>query len=214
MLKFFVVAVTSYGMSTFEGPMLSVKSVNALAHYTDWIIAHVHTGALGWNGFLTFGMIYWLLPRLFQTQLYSKKLAETALLDRARSASCSTSSSIYAAGLTQGLMWRAFDDDRPPAVPRLRRDRHAADADVLGARASAARSTSSGVRPLRLQHPHDVAARPARYEEPVMQARRCSRRRRCRAGAAAPGGCGRRGLAPPLGRRCRSPFTVLTSRSR
>ena len=59
-LKFFVVAVTAYGMSTFEGPMLSIKSVNALAHYTDWIIAHVHTGALGWNGFLTFGMIYWL----------------------------------------------------------------------------------------------------------------------------------------------------------
>ena len=75
-LKFFVVAITAYGMSTFEGPMLSIKSVNALAHYTDWIIAHVHTGALGWNGFLTFGMIYWLLPRLFQTQLYSKKLAE------------------------------------------------------------------------------------------------------------------------------------------
>ena len=62
-LKFFVVAVTAYMMATFEGPMLAVKSVNALAHYTDWIIAHVHTGALGWNGFLTFGMIYWLLPR-------------------------------------------------------------------------------------------------------------------------------------------------------
>ncbi len=65
-LKFFVLAVTAYGMSTFEGPMLSIKSINGLAHYTDWVIAHVHTGALGWNGFLTFGMIYWLAPRLFQ----------------------------------------------------------------------------------------------------------------------------------------------------
>src|SRR3990172_12270793 len=76
-LKFFVVAVTAYGMSTFEGPMLAIKSVNSLAHYTDWVIAHVHTGALGWNGFLTFGMVYWLAPRLFQTPLYSKRLAET-----------------------------------------------------------------------------------------------------------------------------------------
>ena len=75
-LKFYVVAITAYGMSTFEGPMLSVRSVNALAHYTDWIIAHVHTGALGWNGFLTFGMIYWLAPRLFQTKLHSQKMAE------------------------------------------------------------------------------------------------------------------------------------------
>jgi cytochrome c oxidase cbb3-type subunit I/II len=75
-LKFFVVGITAYGMSTFEGPMLSVKSVNALAHYTDWIIAHVHTGALGWNGFITFGMIYWLAPRLFQTPLFSARSCE------------------------------------------------------------------------------------------------------------------------------------------
>ncbi len=68
-LKFFVVGITFYGMATFEGPMLSIKSVNALSHYTDWTIAHVHTGALGWNGFMTFGMMYWLLPRLFQTKL-------------------------------------------------------------------------------------------------------------------------------------------------
>ncbi|HPH24551.1 MAG TPA: cytochrome-c oxidase, cbb3-type subunit I, partial [Chitinophagaceae bacterium] len=74
-LKFFVVGVTCYGMSTFEGPMLSLKNVNAISHYSDWTIAHVHIGALGWNGFLTFGMMYWLFPRLFDTKLYSKKLA-------------------------------------------------------------------------------------------------------------------------------------------
>jgi cytochrome c oxidase cbb3-type subunit I/II len=73
-LKFFVVAVTSYGMSTFEGPMLSLKNVNAISHYSDWTVAHVHIGALGWNGFLTFGMMYWLIPKLFGTKLYSKKM--------------------------------------------------------------------------------------------------------------------------------------------
>ena len=121
-LKFFVVGITFYGMATFEGPMLSIKSVNALAHYTDWIIAHVHSGALGWNGFMTFGMIYWLLPRLFQTPLYSKKLAE-AHFWIATIGILLYIVAIYVAGLTQGLMWRAFDDDRPAAVPRLRRDR-------------------------------------------------------------------------------------------
>ncbi len=108
-LKFFVVAVTAYGMATFEGPMLSIKSVNALAHYTDWIIAHVHTGALGWNGFLTFGMIYWLLPRLFQTKLYSTKLAELHFW-LATFGMILYAVAIYSAGLTQGLMWRAFDE--------------------------------------------------------------------------------------------------------
>jgi len=74
-LKFMVVAVTAYGMATFEGPMLSLKNVNAISHFTDWTIAHVHVGALGWNGFLTFGILYWLIPRIFRTELYSKKLA-------------------------------------------------------------------------------------------------------------------------------------------
>ncbi|MEZ5017555.1 MAG: cytochrome-c oxidase, cbb3-type subunit I [Flavipsychrobacter sp.] len=74
-LKFLVVAVTAYGMATFEGPMLSLKSVNAISHFTDWTIAHVHVGALGWNGFLTFGVLYWLLPRMFKTSLYSTKWA-------------------------------------------------------------------------------------------------------------------------------------------
>jgi cytochrome c oxidase cbb3-type subunit I/II len=74
-LKFMVVAVTAYGMATFEGPMLSLKNVNAISHFTDWTIAHVHVGALGWNGFLTFGMLYWLIPRMWKTNLYSTKWA-------------------------------------------------------------------------------------------------------------------------------------------
>ena len=74
-LKFMVVAVTAYGMATFEGPMMSLKNVNAISHYSDWTVAHVHIGALGWNGFLTFGMLYWLFPRLFNTKIYSLKLA-------------------------------------------------------------------------------------------------------------------------------------------
>ena len=74
-LKFMVVAITGYGMATFEGPMLSLKNVNAIAHFSDWVIAHVHVGALAWNGFLTFGMLYWLIPRMFKTKLFSKGLA-------------------------------------------------------------------------------------------------------------------------------------------
>jgi len=115
-LKFFVVAVTAYGMSTFEGPMLSVKSVNALAHYTDWIIAHVHTGALGWNGLLTFGMVYWLAPRLFQAPLHSKKLAELHFWI-ATFGILLYVAAIYSAGITQGLMWRAFDETGRLAYP-------------------------------------------------------------------------------------------------
>lgn len=105
-LKFFVVGITFYGMSTFEGPMLSIKSVNALSHYTDWTIAHVHSGALGWNGFMTFGMIYWLLPRLYQTKLWSTKLAEWHFWI-GTIAILLYIIPIYAAGITQGLMWRA-----------------------------------------------------------------------------------------------------------
>jgi cytochrome c oxidase cbb3-type subunit I/II len=74
-LKFMVVAVTAYGMATFEGPLLSLKNVNAISHFTDWTIAHVHVGALGWNGFLTFGVLYWLVPRMWQTKLASRKMA-------------------------------------------------------------------------------------------------------------------------------------------
>ncbi len=109
-LKFFVVAITAYGMSTFEGPMLSLKNVNAIAHFTDWIVAHVHVGALGWNGFLTFGMLYWLFPRLFGKELYSKKLANfhfwigtLGILFYAIP--------MYWAGITQSLMWKEFTAD-------------------------------------------------------------------------------------------------------
>jgi cytochrome c oxidase cbb3-type subunit I/II len=115
-LKFFVVGITAYGMSTFEGPMLSIRSVNALAHYTDWIIAHVHTGALGWNGFMTFGMIYWLLPRIFQTKIYSKRAME-AHFWIASVGIVLYVVAIYSAGVTQGLMWRAFDETGRLAYP-------------------------------------------------------------------------------------------------
>jgi cytochrome c oxidase cbb3-type subunit I/II len=106
-LKFMVVALTCYGMATFEGPMLSLKSVNAISHYTDWTIAHVHVGALGWNGFLAFAMLYWLMPRLFNTTLYSKKWANTHFW-------LGTLGIIfyviplYWAALTQSLMWKKF----------------------------------------------------------------------------------------------------------
>jgi cytochrome c oxidase cbb3-type subunit I/II len=115
-LKFFVVAVTFYGMSTFEGPLMSVKSVNALSHYTDWTIAHVHAGALGWVGFMVFGMVYWLLPRVFQTELWSKKAAETHFWIGTIGILLYIVA-IYAAGLTQGLMFRAFDDAGRLAYP-------------------------------------------------------------------------------------------------
>jgi cytochrome c oxidase cbb3-type subunit I/II len=107
MLKFMVVALTAYGMATLEGPLLSIKSVNALSHYTDWTIAHVHTGALGWNGFLTFSMLYWLFPRLYNTKLHSVKLANwhfwLGLLGIMFYAV-----PMYWAGVTQGLMWKEF----------------------------------------------------------------------------------------------------------
>jgi len=110
MLKFMVVAVTAYGMATLEGPTLAIKSVNSLSHYTDWTIAHVHTGALGWNGFLTFSMLYWLVPRLYNTRLWSVKLANThfwiALLGMMFYVV-----PMYASGVTQGLMWKQFNQD-------------------------------------------------------------------------------------------------------
>ncbi|HEX7673212.1 MAG TPA: cytochrome-c oxidase, cbb3-type subunit I [Bdellovibrio sp.] len=116
LLKFFVAALTFYGMATFEGPLLSIKSVSAIGHYTDWIIGHVHSGALGWNGFLSFGMIYYLVPRLWNTKLYSKKLLENhfwiglvgILLYYI---------SMVTAGITQGLMWRAINKDGTLTYP-------------------------------------------------------------------------------------------------
>lgn len=109
-LKFLVVAVTAYGMATFEGPMLSLKSVNAIAHFTDWIIAHVHVGALGWNGFLTFGILYWLIPRMFRTQLYSRKLANAHFWIGTMGI-LFYAVPMYWAGFTQSLMWKEFNPD-------------------------------------------------------------------------------------------------------
>lgn len=109
-LKFFVVAVTAYGMATLEGPLLSVKSLNAITHFTDWTVGHVHIGALGWNGMLTFGMLYWLVPRIYGTKLYSNKLANVhfwigtlGILIYAIP--------LYWAGWTQSLMWKQFTPD-------------------------------------------------------------------------------------------------------
>lgn len=109
-VKFFAAAITFYGMSTFEGPMLSIKTINGLVHSTDWIIGHVHGGALGWNGFLAAGMLYWLMPKLYKKPLYSTKLANFhfwvgffgILLYMA---------AMWASGLTQGLMWRAINPE-------------------------------------------------------------------------------------------------------
>ncbi|MFK7769154.1 MAG: cytochrome-c oxidase, cbb3-type subunit I [Mariniblastus sp.] len=115
-LKFFVVGITFYGMATFEGPLLSVKSVNALSHYTDWTIAHVHAGALGWNGFMIFGMMYWLLPRIFQTKLWSNQLATWHFWVGTLGILLYIIP-IYVAGLTQGLMWRAFTPEGNLAYP-------------------------------------------------------------------------------------------------
>ena len=109
-LKFFVVAITGYGMATFEGPMLSFKNVNAIGHYTDWIIGHVHIAALAWNGFMIAGIVYWLAEKLWKTPLYSKKLANThfwlgtlGILFYAIP--------LYVAGFTQAFMWKQFNPD-------------------------------------------------------------------------------------------------------
>lgn len=108
-LKFFVAALTFYGMATFEGPLLSIKSVSALAHYSDWIIAHVHGGALGWNGFLTFGMLYYLVPKLFKTELYSVKLANVHFWTGTIGILLYVIS-MWTSGITQGLMLNAIDE--------------------------------------------------------------------------------------------------------
>jgi len=109
-LKFFVVAITAYGMATFEGPMLSFKNVNAIAHYTDWIVAHVHVGALGWNGFLTFGLLYWLFPRLYNRPLYSQKAANFHFWIGTLGILFYTIP-MYWAGWVQSSMWKEFTQE-------------------------------------------------------------------------------------------------------
>lgn len=109
-LKFMVVALTCYGMVTFEGPLLSFKSVNSLSHFTDWTIAHVHVGGLGWNGMMTFGMLYWLFPKMFKVKLYSKKLANQHFWI-ATMGIILYAIPMYIAGFMQGLMWQEFKPD-------------------------------------------------------------------------------------------------------
>ncbi|MEA5137855.1 cytochrome-c oxidase, cbb3-type subunit I [Arcicella rigui] len=106
-LKMMVVGITAYGMATFEGPMLSLKNINAIAHYTDWIPAHVHVGALGWNGFLSFAIMYYMIPKIYGNEIFSKKLINyhfwlgtLGILFWAVP--------MYISGFTQGMMWKEF----------------------------------------------------------------------------------------------------------
>ena len=108
--RMFVMSLAFYGMSTFEGPMMSIKSVNAVSHFTDWTIGHVHAGALGWNAFLSFAILYWAIPRLWKTQLYSTRLA-TAHFWTSTVGLITYQVSMWVAGLTQWAMWRAFEPD-------------------------------------------------------------------------------------------------------
>jgi cytochrome c oxidase cbb3-type subunit I/II len=115
-LKFFVAGVTFYGMSTFEGPLLSIKAVSGLAHYTDWIVGHAHGGALGWNGLMAAGMFYWLAPRLWDRPLHSKKAAD-AHFWIATIGIVLYMVSMWISGVNQGLMWRALNPDGTLVYP-------------------------------------------------------------------------------------------------
>ncbi len=109
-LKFLIVSVSFYGMSTFEGPMMAIKTVNALSHYTDWTIGHVHSGALGWVAMVSIGAMYFLIPKLFDTKLYSLKLVETHFWI-ATIGIVLYITSMWISGIMQGLMWRAINND-------------------------------------------------------------------------------------------------------
>jgi cytochrome c oxidase cbb3-type subunit I/II len=117
-LKFMVVAITAYGMATFEGPMLSLKNVNAIAHYTDWIVAHVHVGGLGWNGFLTFGILYYVIPKMYSTKLYSYKLANFHFWIGTLGI-IFYAIPMYWAGFVQSSMWKEFTADGVLAYPNF-----------------------------------------------------------------------------------------------
>jgi cytochrome c oxidase cbb3-type subunit 1 len=110
-IKFMIVALSFYGMSTFEGPMMSIKTVNALSHYTDWTIGHVHSGALGWVAMMTIGSLYCLLPRLYnKSGMYSTKLIDAHFWTSTIGVVL-YAVSMWISGVTQGLMWRALNDD-------------------------------------------------------------------------------------------------------
>jgi len=107
-LKFMVVAVTAYGMATLEGPLLSLKNVNAIAHFTDWIVAHVHVGGLGWNGFMIFAILYWVVPRMWGTTLHSRKLANVHFW-LGTLGIIFYALPMYVSGVVQSLMWKEFN---------------------------------------------------------------------------------------------------------
>jgi len=167
-LKFFVVAITFYGMATFEGPMLSIKSVNALSHYTDWTIAHVHGGALGWNGFLAFGMMYFLAPRLFQAKLHSTKLANLHFW-LATVGILLYIIPIYVAGITQGLMWRGMNEMGQLAYPDFV-ETVKAIVPMWGLRALGGSMYMAGAVVGAYNFFKTWQARPAQYDVPVYQA--------------------------------------------
>lgn len=117
-LKFFAAGVTFYGMATFEGPLMSIKSVSSLAHYTDWIVGHAHSGALGWNGFMAAGMFYWMVPRLYGTKLHSRSLAELHFWLGTVGILLYVVS-MWVSGITQGMMWRATDSQGALMYPNF-----------------------------------------------------------------------------------------------
>jgi len=109
-LRFMIISLAFYGMSTFEGPLMSIKTVNALSHYTDWTIGHVHSGALGWVAFISFGAIYHLVPVLWKKEgLYSAKLVNLHLWI-ATSGIVLYIAAMWVSGIMQGLMWRSYDE--------------------------------------------------------------------------------------------------------
>jgi cytochrome c oxidase cbb3-type subunit 1 len=108
-MRFMIVSLSFYGMSTFEGPMMSLKEVNALSHYTDWTVGHVHSGALGWVAMISFGSLYHMMPKLWNTKIYSNKLVE-AHFWLATIGIVLYIVAMWISGITQGLMWRSFDE--------------------------------------------------------------------------------------------------------
>jgi cytochrome c oxidase cbb3-type subunit 1 len=108
-LKFIVLSLAFYGLATFEGPMMAIKSVNVVSHFTDWTIGHVHSGALGWNAMITFGTFYFLVPRLMGTGLYSIRLANIHFW-MALAGTMLYILAMWGAGVSQGLLWLSLDE--------------------------------------------------------------------------------------------------------